>query len=213
MSNKFDVNPDDIIFEEVVAPENTETPTYAERTPVMHTTATGQEIELRPGPGRPRKTDKVPTVKELQYYALVVEAKNQKIEEDPLVRQIRAHGDTADMLQTVKLEMAKEVAALGQLRVELDKQGKDTGSTSSRRIDGLKKLTEVELEQKKLGAVTVDLKSEKMQRVFAYFIGKIKDVAVETLSPESIDLFFNKLSTALDGWEDACNDEIANKTG
>lgn len=161
-------------------------------------------LQVKRGPGRPRKVERAPTVSDLQYHAMILEAKKNAIENDVLVRLIDRHADTADILHSVKREIAKEIAALDFLRNELEKYGKDTAQISARRIDALKKLNDVELEIKRLGATTIDLKSEKMQRVFAYFIEKIQDVARTTLQPEVIDLFFNKLSTELKDWVEEC---------
>lgn len=161
--------------------------------------------------GRPRKVERMPTTSDLEYHARMTEQKARFITGDPIVRAATAHADAADMLHSIKLEVAKETAALHFQRIENEKHGKDTAQVSTRRIDALKKIAELELEIRKLGADMIDLKGEKMQRVFSYFIQQIKETAGETLAPEAIDLFFNRLQTALDGWEDKCAELVSSE--
>lgn len=180
--------------------------------PVHAAPNTGKNgLKITRGPGRPRKVERAATVSDLEYHARISEQKAEHVDYDPLVRATLHHADSSDVLHLVKTEVAKEAASLHFQRLENEKFGRDTSQVSSRRIDALTKIANIELEIKKIGANTLDLKNEKIQRVFKYFIGKIKDVATETLPPEQIDLFFNRLSTALEGWEDECAALVATK--
>ncbi len=81
--------------------------------------------------------------------------------------------------------------------------GRDSAQVSTRRIDALTKIANIELEIRKMGAETINLKSEKMQLVFKYIVDIFREGCVETgMSTESIDLLFNWLGTHLEGWED-----------
>lgn len=166
-------------------------------------------LVVKRGRGRPRKVERMPTTSDLEYHALMTQEKARHIDSDPVVRATATHSDSADMLHLIKLEVAKEAAALHFQRIENEKLGKDTAQVSTRRIEALNKIAGIELEIKKLGAGMIDLKSEKMQRVFKFFISRIREIAGETLAEEEVDLFFNRLSTALEGWEDECADLVA----
>lgn len=178
--------------------------------PVHAAPNTGKNgLTVKRGPGRPRKVERAATVSDLEYHAKMAEVRETFVATDAVVKAISGHADAADMLHTIKGEVAKEAAAIHFQRIENEKFGKDTAQTSSRRIEALVKIANIELEIKKLGAEMIDLKSEKMQRVFSFFVLQIKETAGDTLSPETVDLFFNRLMSKLDGWEDKCAEMVA----
>jgi hypothetical protein len=162
----------------------------------------GDHLKVQRRVGRPRKVERMPTTSDLEYHALMSEEKAKFIDVDPVVEAARTHKDPMAMLAIIKAEVAKESAALHFQRIENEKYGKDTSQVSSRRIDALGKIANIELEMKKLGADTVDVHGESFQRVFQLWIDKIREIVEQTLPPEQVDLFFNRLSTALEGWED-----------
>jgi len=107
-----------------------------------------------------------------------------------------------EVLKLIRQQIAEEAAALHFNRLEQEKYGKDTQTISSRRIAALKDIGNLELELKKLGNQTIDLKGEQFQKVFAYLVNIIKEVAVESLNSESADLFLTQLAAKMEGWED-----------
>lgn len=166
----------------------------------------GKLLKMQRQRGRPRKVERMPTTSDLEYHALMTEERAKFIEEDPVLKAIRAKSDPMSVLAYVKEQVAVEQAALHFQRMENEKLGRDTAQVSTRRIDALKKIADIELELKKLGAGNIDAHSEKFQRVFNTFIESIREIAGETMSPQQCDLFFNRLSTALEGWEDRAAD-------
>jgi hypothetical protein len=148
----------------------------------------------------------MPTTSDLEYHALMSEEKAKFVAQDPVVTATRGRADTLDILRTIRTEIATEAAALHFQRVENEKYGRDTAQVSSRRIEALNKIASIEFEIKKLGADMIDLHSERFQRVFLFWIGTLKDVAKSTLSPEQLDMFFNRLETTMDGWEDRASE-------
>jgi hypothetical protein len=180
--------------------------------PVHAAPHTGKNaLKVTRGRGRPRKVERAATTSDLVYHAKVIEEKGAAIDSDSLVRAATLNADSADMLHLVKIEVAREAASLLFQRTENEKYGRDTSQVSTRRIDALKKIADIELEVKKIGAGMIDLKNEKMQRVFKFLIGQMREVAQEVLAPEAMDLYFNRLSTALEGWEDKCSELVASK--
>ena len=168
----------------------------------------GTVLSVKRGRGRPRKVERMPTTSDLEYHAIVAEARARLIEADPVVRAAAGRLDSVELLHLIKLEIAKEAADLGNQKVENQKFGRDTTVVSTRRIDALNKVAAIEFEIKKLGADMVDLHSERFQRVFKLWIETLRDVAAEVLPAEQLDLLFNKLETALDGWEDTASEAM-----
>jgi len=168
----------------------------------------GNALKVQRGPGRPRKVERMPTTSDLQYHALISEEKAKFIDSDAVVQATRGAADAAQVLKLIRAEVAKEAAALHFQRIENEKYGKDTAQTSTRRIDALTKIANIELEIKKLGSDAIDLRAEKFQKVFALWIEMMREVAADTLTPEQIDLFFNRFSTKIEGWEDRAADAV-----
>lgn len=162
--------------------------------------ATGNGIKR--GPGRPKKINAKPTTDDLLYHAEMARAKAAYIEADPLVQSTRNRQEAQETLHRVKEEVAKEAASLSFAKIEEEKYGRDTSQMSSRRIAALREIASIELEIKKLGATMIDLRSERFQRIFQSIIETIRETASEVLNTEQADLFFNRLGTKLEGWEE-----------
>jgi hypothetical protein len=162
--------------------------------------ATGQGIKR--GPGRPKKINPKPTNDDLIYHAEMIRQKTAFIEADPLVKSSSERKEAVETLQRVKEEIAREGAALLFQRIEEEKYGKDTSQMSSRRISALREVANLELEIRRLGATHIDLKGERFQKIFKFFLETVREAAEGSLSPEQIDLLFNRLGTLLEGWEE-----------
>jgi hypothetical protein len=167
--------------------------------------ATGDATRQR---GRPRKVEKKPTVTDLEYHAQMSAEKAKFIDADPVVQAASGKLDAVEVFKLLKKEIAREAAALHFQRIENEKFGKDTSQTSVRRIDALLKIANIEAEMKKMGADVVDLHGERFQRVFALWIEMMRETAADLLTPEQIDLFFNRFSTKMEGWEDRASDAM-----
>jgi hypothetical protein len=147
------------------------------------------------------------TAEDLERYAATAEEREHFIANDPVVRSA-AGRDPVALLGTLKAEVAREAAALVYQRIENEKMGKDISQVSGRRIDALKKIADIEMEMRKIGFDQLDVHSEKFQRVFKLWIETIRSVAEHTLNPEQLDLFFNRLSTEMEGWEDKAEELV-----
>ena len=171
--------------------------------------AGGGSLKVERGRGRPRKVEKMPTTSDLEYHSKMSEEKQRFITQDPVVTATESGKvDGADLLRKLRSEIAKEAAALHFQRIENEKFGKDTSQTSTRRIDALTKIAHIELEIAKLGPSTIDVRSDKFQKVIKLFLDNIKEVASEILTPETLDLFFNTLGTKMDHWEDKAEEAL-----
>lgn len=154
-------------------------------------------------PGRPLAIEQRPTISDLEYHAEMSAAKQDFIEQDIVVQAALGKVESADLLHLIKAQVAKEAAALEFQRIEDEKRGgRGAAQISTRRIDALTKIANIELEIKKFGGDVLDLKGEKFQRVFKLLIESFQEVASEVLSPEQVEILFNRLGTALEGWEE-----------
>jgi len=159
-------------------------------------------LKLTRSVGRPRKVERMPTTRDLEYHAIIAKKKVEFVESDPLKVDVERKADSASVLQKIKLEVAREIASIQYQRVEAEKYGRDTASMSSRRIDALERLARIELKMKEMDRETINLGSEKMQKIFMLWVEVMREVATEVLPPETMDLFFNRFATAMDGWEE-----------
>jgi hypothetical protein len=160
------------------------------------------------GRGRPKKINPKPSADDLVYHAEMQRQQIDYVNEDAIVKAAQDHRDSPEMLHLLKERIARAAATLEFRRIETEKYGKDSAQTISRQIAALKEIANIELEIRKLGAQVLDLKGEQFQKIFELFIGKIRDVASAVFTTEQFDLFFNRLETALDGWEEEAQDII-----
>jgi hypothetical protein len=120
---------------------------------------------------------------------------------DPLVGAVTTGMDPREVLRILKVEIAREAASLHFERLEVEKRGRETGQVSTRRIEALKKVAEIELRLKELYPTVLDLHGEAVQRVFQLWLERMTTVAEEVLPAESLALFFNRFATAMEDWE------------
>ncbi len=174
--------------------------------------ATGNHARARRG--RPKAVTKngqklqKPTVDDLEYLARIQHEQVVFVDEDDLVRAVSGNTTSVDVLKLLRLKAARDAAAIEFQRIEAEKRGQDTTQTISRHTKILRDVAGLETEIRTLAGGTIDLKSEQFQKVFQLWIENISGVVREVLSPEQADMFFNKLSTAMEDWEDRAADLI-----
>lgn len=113
---------------------------------------------------------------------------------------------TVDTLNQVKYQLVREAVSLEYTRSDRDARGLDTSQLSAKIISAWKQVVAVELDIKKQGVTILDPNSEEVQRIFRVWTDTMRAVMVDmvkedTLTVESMDLFFNKFSAAMEGWE------------
>lgn len=151
----------------------------------------------RPVPSR-SQAGQSPTQEDLDA---IEEERRRFIESDPVVRSANGR-DPMVLFNALKMEAARESAVLAFQRAFYERVGKDSSVISSRRVDVLKKIADIELEIRKIGVDQIDVYGEKFQRIAKLWIEMIQEAAIETLGAEQSNLFFNKLTSVMDGWED-----------
>jgi len=180
-----------------------EPPNNLRRLPLHSVADKDGNIKVRRGRGRPKTVSRKPDISDLDYHAEMSEEKKRFIENDPVViAATKPHSEALTMLKVIRSEIAREQAALAFQRVENEKLGKDTAQVSSRRVSALSEIARIELEMKKIGTDVIDFGGEKFQKVFAMWIETLREAAQEVLPPEHIEIFFNRFSTMMEGWEE-----------
>jgi hypothetical protein len=152
----------------------------------------------------PNKIHARPTQEDIDYHQKVILQQASFVDRDEIVRATRARQSSLETLQLIKERIAIAGANLDFQRVELQKRGvnKDVPQVISRQIAALEKIAHIELEISKFQASVFNLRDERIQKVFSMLIDTFRDVASEMLPPERFDLMWNRLETALEGWED-----------
>jgi len=166
-----------------------------------------EKSDIKRAPGRPKKVHPKPSKSDLEYHAETIKRKAVHVEDDEVVRATDQRKDAAEVLRRIQAEIAREAAALEFERVEQSKYGKDTSAVSKARITALKEVANMELELKRLSSSVIDLKSEQMQKIFALWIAMVQEAAI-VLPAEVADVFFNKLVTLTNGWEEKAANEL-----
>lgn len=145
------------------------------------------------------------TVAESEYLAAEAKEREDFIANDPVV-QAAQNADSLAILSALKREVAKETASLAYQRQLNERVGRDSAPLSTRRIDALKKIADIELEMRKIGFDTINVRSEKFQRIVALWVETMREVAAAVLTPELLDLFYNRLTTEMQDWESKVDD-------
>lgn len=169
----------------------------------------GETGIVKRGPGRPRKVEKRPGRLDLEYHARMAVERQKFIDTDPLVGLIESNpNDTLALLQRVKLDVAREAAALQFQRIESEKYGKDTSAISIKRVKALEEIAKIELKLRQVDQDSINLHSEKMQKIFTMWVEVMREVAIEILPSELLDMFFNRFATEMQDWEEKAQNNL-----
>ena len=164
---------------------------------------------VKRGPGRPKKIEKRPGRLDLEYHAKMSVERQKFIDPDPLVGLIGSNpNDTLALLHRVKLEVAREAASLQFQRIETEKYGKDTSAISTKRVKALEEIARIELKLRQVDQDSINLHSEKMQKLFSMWVEKMREVALEVLPSEILTMFFNRFATEMQDWEESAQNSL-----
>jgi hypothetical protein len=169
----------------------------------------GETGIVKRGRGRPRKIQNRPQRLDLEYHAKMSMERQKFVDTDPLVGLIESNpNDTLALLQRVKLDVAREAAALQFQRIESEKYGKDTSAISIKRVKVLEEIAKIELKLRQVDQDSINLHSEKMQKIFTMWVEVMREVALEVLPPELLDMFFNRFATEMQDWEEKAQNNL-----
>lgn len=152
--------------------------------------------------GRPKRVERQPSKTDLDYHRQVLLERARVMEDDAIVAAVADRRDGPEVLRLIVKALAEDAALLAHARAEASKRGADPGQLTSRRATLLDRIADLTAEEQRLRAQVLDLRSEPARQLFELFVEAIKEVAVEVLDAKSFDLFFNRLESRLDGWEE-----------
>ena len=129
----------------------------------------------------------------------------EDVAEDFICGTVEEDEGPDNVLKAVMGGLAEEQASLRVLRKDIQKKGKDTSHISLKRGTLLKYMSETILQRKSLMGPSeeLNLRGIKFREVFKMFLAVISDTFDQVkIPPEYRELFFQKLGTNLEGWED-----------
>jgi len=127
-----------------------------------------------------------------------------EVEDDFIYRTVREDEGPDNILKAVMEGLAEEQSALRILRQEKQREGKDSSHISMKRGTLLKYMSETILQRQSIVGPTEELnvRGNKFREVFKMFLTVISDTFDHVRIPsEYKDLFFQRLSQNLEGWE------------
>ena len=157
--------------------------------------------------GRPKKIERAPDADQ-QTYADEINALREAFEADDALVQALGRGEPcAEVIETVKLQVAHEAASIAFEKQRAAARGGDIGQLAVRRIDALAKLAALELARMKLGLEPViDVRSPRVQQAVAFLLDEVERVAREVLDGESASKFVSDVRGRTSGWESVVGD-------
>ena len=158
---------------------------------------------IRRRPGRPRIARLAPTFDEREYIRAANEACDIAADSDALVRALQERADVADIIQHVRLKIAREAAVLEFQARRQREGGRDPTVIGGRIIEALGKLAALELGRQKLGVDSFDPRSPRVQRLVEILVESIASIASEVLSAHETTKLVAEFRERLVGWEDA----------
>jgi len=140
----------------------------------------------------------------------------QEVEVDVVIQSVEREDPADSVLKAVLYGLAEEQSSLRDLRKKKSTEGKDTSHISVKRGILLKYMSETLLQKQALvgnAPVDLDLRGQKFREIFRMFLQTIADTFDEVHIPSEFkELFFQKLTRNLEGWEDRA-EKIVKSTG
>jgi hypothetical protein len=161
----------------------------------------------RGGPGRPPS---FPLEPKDEMVGEIMKRRERTIKKGSLRRTINQNPDSPDVLDTLMEEMAREVHGLEfDRKEEIRKEGEADPTYSSKRVTALKSIGNLFFKKRDMILDEMfDLESEKFQKLFKFWLHKIRDAALKVLTEEQVQLLFDKIEEEFEDWEDEAKSYI-----
>jgi hypothetical protein len=157
--------------------------------------------------GRPKKIERAPDADQQTYADELNSLRDAFEQDDPLVQALDRGEPCAEIIEHVKLQVAREAASIAFDKATAAARGGDIGQLAVRRIEALTKLAALELARMKLGLEPViDVRSPRVQQTVGFLMNEVERVAHEVLDDESATRFIRDLRGRTLGWEAALGD-------
>ena len=136
--------------------------------------------------------------------------KKDLTESDALLKGIIEDKGVFDLLDIVLAELAEESVSLKLERLKKEFENKETDRLSLRRANILKIISDTLIQKRNLALNDfINLRSPQWQVVFAQLMTKMEKTFVELkFSSEQIELFFQKFTKNLEGFEEETEQKL-----
>lgn len=149
--------------------------------------------------GRPRKVERKPDLSAITYAQNLNALRRAWIDGDALVSLLQAETpDVNDVVQEVRLQIARECASLKHDVEKAAERGRDASPLRVRRLDGLSKLASLELARLRLGQGLDDPRSPKSRRAIRAFVALIEQALDEHLAAPAAVILKEHLTRAVE---------------
>jgi hypothetical protein len=157
--------------------------------------------------GRPRKIERAPDADQEEYAEQLNALRDAFEADDPLVQALDRGEPCAEIIEHVKLQVAREAASIAFEKQRAAARGSDLGQLAVRRIEALTKLAALELARMKLGlGPVVDVRSPRVQQAVAFLLDEVERVAREVLDDAAASKFVGQVRARTNGWESVVGD-------
>ena len=151
------------------------------------------------------QTGNVPTPEIVDMVALDKDLRKRidYVNGQEIVKSIKKGASTAEVIDTLLLEIAEEVSHIKYERRKISKEGKSTLNYTISRVNSLKNLAELLLKRKEAAlAERLDLKSERFQKIFQIWMEFFYDAMGKCgVEEKIIDLVFQQMKADMMNWE------------
>lgn len=157
----------------------------------------GTPVVMRGKPGRRPKAQLNPVTPQIDE---VVRAKNDHLDLDPLIREIKQNPESDTVIDQVLVGMAQESASIEFERLEAERHGQDTVNISAKRARVLKSMADTMLKKKQIASGgVIDMESPAFRALFGLVLETFKGAMQEGgARPELIETTFAHLVKSLD---------------
>lgn len=145
------------------------------------------------------KIAKIPSKVDRDYAVKMAQAREEHISSSTMVHGAKK-GDAVAVLTQISTYLAKNIELLEFRKQFLEAQGADTTHVITKQSELLKQLASIQFDLRKQKIDTVDFNSPHFIKLSKFIVEQIVAVAKETLSPEDVDIFIQRLSTEMEGF-------------
>lgn len=150
---------------------------------------------------------------DFDYFSRSKQQRDRHVDQDSLVKEAgNEDNNPVGVLRKVQVQIAREAASLEYDKNEAILRGLDSTKYTVKRVECLKKIVDVELQIQQLNKLDTNVSLENMQAIFKIWIERLQVVASDVLTEEQSKMFFNRFSTAMEGWEQEAQSILEEKS-
>ena len=144
----------------------------------------------------------------------IVPIKEDILTNDALLKGILNDDNVFDLVTVILAELAEEGASLKYERIKLEASDKSIDRISLKRAQILKMIMDVLVQRRDIALNDfINLKSPQWQVIFEHLMNKIRQTFLDLqYNTEQIELFYQKLQSNLEGFEEEAEQRLKDST-